>query len=99
MFKLLNETAEQVVVTLDDVEVSVPADVSVAAALLYLDQIPTRHTPVSGTARAPFCMMGVCFECLVDIDGHPNRQACLTHVTDGMRVEVQTGNGNWSADQ
>jgi len=33
--------------------------------------------------------MGVCYDCLVTIDGQPNRQACMTPVRDGMRVERQ----------
>ncbi|MNG28551.1 hypothetical protein D3C84_1138290 [compost metagenome] len=36
-------------------------------------------------------MMGVCFECLVEIDGVPNRQGCLIEVADGMRIRSQEG--------
>jgi len=36
-------------------------------------------------------MMGVCFECLVTIDGVGNRQGCLVPVREGMRVELQHG--------
>jgi predicted molibdopterin-dependent oxidoreductase YjgC len=36
-------------------------------------------------------MMGVCFDCLVEIDGVGNRQACLTLVADGMQVRRQRG--------
>jgi predicted molibdopterin-dependent oxidoreductase YjgC len=36
-------------------------------------------------------MMGVCFECLVTINGIGNRQGCLIAVTDGMAVETQKG--------
>jgi hypothetical protein len=36
-------------------------------------------------------MMGVCFECLVEVDGVPNRQACMETVRRGMRVERQLG--------
>ena len=34
--------------------------------------------------------MGVCFECLVTIDGEPNRQACLTPVAQGMTIDTGT---------
>ena len=43
----------------------------------------------TGERRAPFCMMGTCFECLVEIDGQPNRQACLTIVREGMDIKRQ----------
>jgi NADH dehydrogenase/NADH:ubiquinone oxidoreductase subunit G len=36
-------------------------------------------------------MMGACFECLVEIDGEPNRQACMTPVTEGMKVRPMKG--------
>jgi hypothetical protein len=36
-------------------------------------------------------MMGVCFECLMVIDGVENRQGCLILVREGMRVERQRG--------
>lgn len=67
-----------------------PGD-SVAAALLAAGEIDLRATPVSGALRAPYCMMGVCFDCLMEINGVGNRQACLTQVADGMQVRRQRG--------
>jgi len=64
---------------------------TVAAALLAGNHWSFRTTPVSGAARGPFCMMGACFDCLVEIDGVANRQACMTEVRDGMRVKRQQG--------
>ena len=64
---------------------------TVAAALLAAGIDHCRTTPVSGAPRAPYCMMGVCFDCLVAIDGVGNRQACLVHVRNGMAVEIQHG--------
>lgn len=68
-----------------------PAGISVAAALLASGISMFRTTPVSGAARAPFCMMGACFDCLVEIDGVPNRQSCLTAVANGMKIRTQQG--------
>lgn len=86
MFRLLREEVERVSISVDGVEVSVPAGVSLAAALLNLDHLPFRRTPVSGRPRAPFCMMGLCFECLVEIDGEPGQRACQRQVSAGMQV-------------
>jgi sarcosine oxidase subunit alpha len=36
-------------------------------------------------------MMGVCFDCLVVVDGVGNRQGCMVRVQDGMRIEIQRG--------
>jgi hypothetical protein len=67
------------------------AGASVAAALLSAGVSVFRTTPVSGAPRAPYCMMGACFDCLVEIDGVPNRQSCLVTVREGMRVRTQEG--------
>jgi predicted molibdopterin-dependent oxidoreductase YjgC len=92
MFKRLQDVAyagDDIVIELDGETVSVPAAVSVAAALLYLGAIPTRNSIVGGVARAPFCMMGVCFECLVEIDGAADQRACQIQVRPGMQVRRQ----------
>jgi hypothetical protein len=36
-------------------------------------------------------MMGVCFECLLVIDGEPSQQGCMVQVRPGMRIERQEG--------
>lgn len=63
---------------------------SVAAAILAHTAGPTRHT-ATDAPRTPYCMMGVCFDCLVTIDGRPNVQACMVEVRDGMTVSSQQG--------
>lgn len=89
-FRTLAE-GPRVRITVDDGPLDVPAGTSLAAALLAAGVQRMRTTPVSGAPRAPFCMMGVCFDCLVEIDGRPNRQACLTTVQAGMQVRTQQG--------
>lgn len=64
---------------------------TVATALLANGIDYTRTTPVSNQRRAPFCMMGTCYECLVDIDDVPNRQACQVLVRSGMIVKRMLG--------
>lgn len=65
----------------------VPADASVAAALLQVG-ITAFRRDLSGAARAPLCGMGTCFECRVTIDGLTEARACLVSVREGMRVET-----------
>jgi predicted molibdopterin-dependent oxidoreductase YjgC len=92
MFKRLPELAgETVPFTVDGREVRARDGDTVAAALLAAGIDHCRTTPVSGAPRAPYCMMGVCFDCLVAIDGVGNRQGCLVRVRPGMRVETQLG--------
>jgi len=80
-----------VTVYFEDLPIPASAGSSVAAALLVYGVVVFRSTPVSAAPRAPYCMMGVCFECLVEIDGVPNCQACLTAVREGMQVRRQQG--------
>ena len=92
MFKTVIEPdVQRVRVIVDGVEAEVPSTFTAAAAMLAVQPGATRSTPVSGAPRAPYCMMGVCFECLMRIDGVANRQACLVPVAQGMRIERQQG--------
>jgi predicted molibdopterin-dependent oxidoreductase YjgC len=92
MFKRLHDDEEAfVTITIEDRRIRVPASDTVAAAMLAAGFEFARTTPVSGARRAPYCMMGICFECLVEIDGVPNQQACQTQVHEGMTVDLQKG--------
>jgi predicted molibdopterin-dependent oxidoreductase YjgC len=92
MFKRLDDVDEpSVSITVENRQITVPASDSVAAAMLAADMMTARTTPVSGAHRGPYCMMGTCFECLVEIDGVPNQQACQTQVREGMIITFQKG--------
>ena len=71
--------------------VLVPPGASAAAAVLLSGLPSLRDTPVRGSERGPYCMMGVCFDCLAEIDGVPNRQSCMVPVRPGMRIRRQRG--------
>jgi hypothetical protein len=68
--------------------VYVPAGASAAAAVLVAGLRNIRETP-RGNERAPYCMMGVCFDCLAEIDGVPNRQSCMVEARPGMQIRRQ----------
>ena len=63
---------------------------TVAAVLLARGEIATRTTP-RGEPRGIFCGMGVCFDCLMIIDGVPNTRACMTWVREGLDARRQDG--------
>jgi predicted molibdopterin-dependent oxidoreductase YjgC len=92
MFRRLPDAdAAMIEVTVDGRAIRVRAGDTVAAALLSAGILASRAADVSGAPRAPYCMMGVCFECLVTVDGLGNRQGCLLTVAPGMRIETQRG--------
>jgi len=92
MFRRLPDADRvSVEVTIDGRTARVRAGDTVAAALLSSGILASRAADVSGAPRAPYCMMGVCFECLVTVDGVGNRQGCLVPVRPGMRIDTQRG--------
>jgi len=93
MFTRLPEAAAaaSISLTVDGRSVRARPGDSVAAALLAAGFSHCRSTPVGGAKRSPYCMIGVCFECLLTIDGVGNRQGCLIGVREGMCVALQHG--------
>ena len=89
-FQTLPEESQLVDIILDGEPVTTSSDVSLAATLLAHSGDACRRT-VNGAERAPFCMMGICFDCLVEVDGIANTQACMTIVREGMIVKRQIG--------
>jgi predicted molibdopterin-dependent oxidoreductase YjgC len=68
---------------------------SVGAALLDNGYRVLRQTRFAGKPRGMFCGIGICFDCLVVIDGIANQRACLAEVKAGMRVETQIASGSY----
>ena len=91
MFRRLPDPARRIPFYFEGESLEARAGDSVAAALLANGVLVFRTTPVTGASRSPWCLIGNCHECLVEVDGEPNRQACMTEVRDGMRVRRQTG--------
>jgi sarcosine oxidase subunit alpha len=59
------------------------------ASVLLSEGIFTFHrSPKAGEPRGIYCGMGVCFECLVTVNGVHAVQACLTPVAEGMQIET-----------
>lgn len=88
MFRRLLDSPRPATIRVNGQSVTVAEGDTVAAALLLAGNAPFRHTTKSNSPRGPYCGMGVCFECLVTIDGEPNRQACLVPVRDGMSITI-----------
>jgi predicted molibdopterin-dependent oxidoreductase YjgC len=89
--KLTDPGATALTLTIDGRPMRAEAGESVAAVLLRQETGATRTTPVNESPRAPYCMMGVCFDCLAIVDGVGSTQTCLVTVREGMRVERQYG--------
>jgi len=66
---------------------------TVGAALTAAGIRSWRTTRHAGRPRGLFCGIGICFDCLVTIDGSPNERACLAEAAEGMAVTSQQGTG------
>jgi len=94
MFRRLPEVSTEITIFFDDrAVVAAPGD-SVAAALLAAGVTVFGVNRANDLPRAPRCLIGNCYECLVEIEGEGRRQACLVPVRDGMRVRTIAPEGD-----
>ena len=84
------ERGESVVIEVDGEPVEAQAGETVATALLANGRRVLRRTRVGGKPRGLFCAMGICFDCIVTVDGRSGVRACLAPVEPGMRVTLPT---------
>jgi predicted molibdopterin-dependent oxidoreductase YjgC len=85
-FRILEDATKKVRVTFNDQEIAVAEGGNLAAELLVAGITPFRQTPVSNAPRNPFCMMGACFDCLVEIEGK-SVQSCMVQAREGMVIK------------
>ena len=58
------------------------------AALIAAGYKSLKKSPLRDESRGALCGMGVCFECMVTVNGVPNIRSCMTEVEDNMKVEI-----------
>jgi predicted molibdopterin-dependent oxidoreductase YjgC len=78
-------------ITIDGKPLECETGLTLAAAMYLDNQRIMRTTPRDGLKRSVFCGMGVCYDCLVKVDGRANVRACQTIVAPGMEVLTQQG--------
>ncbi|MDQ0394358.1 (2Fe-2S)-binding protein [Labrys monachus] len=71
-------------VIIDGSPVEAPAGMPIGALLHARDA--TLRLTGDGRRRGLFCGMGLCFDCLVLVDGREAVRACITPAADGMRI-------------
>lgn len=58
-----------------------------AAALIAAGHWRLGRT-ATGQPRGPFCMIGLCQDCVVTVNGQPGVRSCTTAVTAGLCVSL-----------
>ena len=66
---------------------------TVASVMLASGSRALRNTRKEDKPRGLFCGIGVCYDCLVVVDGRANVRACMTRAVPGMKVQTQQGIG------
>ena len=92
MFKKLYESNETISIIFEGKNLDVEIGQTVASALLVDGKMVFSSSVVSGQPMGPYCMMGVCFECLIEINGIPNQRACMIPVREAMKIKRQQKN-------
>jgi predicted molibdopterin-dependent oxidoreductase YjgC len=82
----------------DGEHVKAYAGETIASALTAAGKIILNTSGKIGQPRGVFCCIGICYGCLVTVDGAPNIRACQTEAREGMVVETQSGNGTLRID-
>ena len=67
---------------------------TIAAALMAHRIKSWRLTRVDDQPRGILCGIGVCFDCLITLNGEPNVRACMTRVEQGDDLRSQEGTGH-----
>jgi D-hydroxyproline dehydrogenase subunit alpha len=90
----------QVHITVDGARWPVPAGSSIAAAFVASGHTGWRQTRHRAEPRGLGCGMGVCFDCLVTVNGTRGVRACLTDVREGDVITTERGSAlpAWPAD-
>lgn len=81
------ERGASITITVDGVALHAHHGETIAEALLASGRRAWRLTR-HGRPRGLYCGIGLCFDCLVTVNGTPNVRACLTTVAAGMVVET-----------
>lgn len=80
--------ADRVEVTLDGRPLTARRGETVAA-VLAAHGITTFRSTGFDTPRGLFCGMGVCHDCLVEVDGRANQRACMTKIDAPVAIRRQ----------
>ena len=73
--------------TFNGQEFSCESGQSIAAALIAANNRELRTTRFENQPRSIFCGIGICYDCVVVIDGVANQRSCLVIAKPGMKVE------------
>ncbi len=93
MFRRIKPQDDTVTIYIDDKPFSATAGEPVANILLN-EGFNSVHTAPNGKTRGPYCMMGVCFDCMITLQDGRVEQACQTYAEDGIRLYLSVNSAH-----
>lgn len=82
-------TPTPVTITYDGTPLSGLVGQSIAGVIMANERLGFRRTSVQDAPRGVFCGIGVCFDCLVVVDGIEDVRACQRRAKEGDVVTTQ----------
>jgi sarcosine oxidase subunit alpha len=83
------QRGKSVNITVDGKPIEAYQGETVAAAMLAAGIRTFNKSHKHKQPRSLYCGMGVCYECLVTINGVHAQRACVTNVEEGMVIETE----------
>lgn len=82
-------TPAAIEISLDGESAAGVAGQSIAGVILASGRLAWRRTSEAGSPRGLFCGIGVCFDCIVIVNGERDVRACQRRAADGDTVTSQ----------
>lgn len=83
------EQPAELTITVDGVPASGVVGQSLAGVILATGQLAWRRTSAHDRPRGVFCGIGVCFDCLAEVNGLRDVRTCQRRAADGDVVNTQ----------
>lgn len=87
-----------VTITVDGAQVTGITGQSIAGILMAGDQLELRRTATGDRPRGVFCGIGVCFDCLVEVNGVQDVRACQRKAHEGDVIVTRNDHGTLGGD-
>ena len=93
MFRRINGHRADITIFINERPTNAVSGETVAAVLLR-ESIYAVHTTQDGKPRGPYCMMGVCFDCMITLENGQSEQACQIDATEGLKIYLPISDRN-----
>ena len=85
---------KKVDITVDNQKITAYEGETIAGALIAAGIRTLNYSSKGQNPRSIYCGIGLCYNCIMTVDGVPNTKTCQTLVKDGCKVQTQKGLGD-----